>query len=310
MDCYIIRNRSGNIMAVYHRQGNIYYREKRDDTWTYPEIIGKDARPAFTIAEGHELMAVYQNTVGGISVGTKGREPRILLENKRAENIIIHYIPYNEGARLIFNSEGDKGEELLTELHRTKNGWSPGTAIDPYIPSSLRLVNMGGENNIIIYVRKSSEYQLGYRELTSEGAGSFKMLYTSVESILDYSAAVTDEALYLSVITSGRRSGRVVYIKKDSSGISQPIFLWEGKAELCVIGIIQNKLCLWWKNPFGVFKNPSLDMGRSFRRAERCGDIKDCRKSGFINKSGNDPDGIVFTDMLVSKDKVYEPLLI
>lgn len=308
MDCYIIRSKTGNYQSLYYRDGNIYQREKTDDAWTYPEIIGADARRDFTVSEGKSITAVYQNTKGDIAVGSKGRRPRILLESKNHEDMRIHYIPYKNGARLLYSSR-DTGGSCIAELHRKEDGWSQASAVDSYIPGSAETVSMGSENHLLFYIKSAPEFQLGYREISPYRMGGFKMLYSCGSGISDFSYAVTEEALHMAVITSGRRNGGVLYIRKDMSGISQPLILWNGPAELCICGIIRNKLSVWWKNPFGTFRALSYDMGRSFNRAEKCFGLNNCRKAGFIN--GNiDPDGIVFSHMLVDNDKIYEPLLV
>ncbi len=306
MDCYIIRSSTGGYTALYHRDGNIYYREKTDDTWTYPEIIGSDARSDFTISTGKEPMAIYQTVGGDIAAGAKNHSPRILLESRENKSIGIHYIPYEDGARLIYSSYGAEGC-CIAELHREGKGWSSPSALDSYIPSSAKIVGMGSSNCLLFYIKKAPEFQLGYREITPMNIGGFKMIYASVSSISDYSVAVTDEAVHTAVVTAGRRSGRVLYIRKDSGGISRPITLWEGFAEFTVCGIVNNKLYIRWKNPIGVFSAISYDMGKSFKKPERLNGLSDCRKAGFI-MTDNDPDNMVFNDMLVRKDKVYEPI--
>ncbi len=309
MDCYIIRNKQGDHAAIYHRDGNIYYRESTDDAWTYPEIIGAQARPNFTISAGKEPIVVYQTEKGDIAAGVKGHKPKVLLESNEDRSLNMHYIPYENGARLIYSSHDAQGY-CLTELHKEGKSWSSPVALDSYIPSTARTVNMGNGNNILFYIKKAPEYQLGYREISPYAIGGFKMLYTSVNEISDFSAAVFDDALHISIVSAGRRNGRVLYIRKDMSGVSRPITLWEGYCEFSVCGIIKNKLHVWWKNPIGVFTAMSYDMGKSFKRPERLDKLKDCRKAGFINEAKNDPDRMVFNDMLVGRDKVYEALLI
>lgn len=309
MDSYIIRNETGGCRAIYYRDGNIYFRERTDDTWTFPETIGTEAKPDFTIALSRENMAVYQSLRGGICIGAPGHKPRTLIKSGESRRLEIYYINHGGYSRLIYNSPGDISD-LITEQHISEDKtWSSGIAIDSYIPSSARLIDMGNGNCIMLYIKKVPEYQLGYREISPASTGRFKMLYASGYRISDYSAAVTEEAVHVCLIISGRRANRVLYIRKDSAGISVPLSLWEGPADFCVTGIIQNKLCIWWKTPVGVFKAISYNMGMGFKKAERCNELADCRKAGFINMT-NDPDSMVFSDMIVRRDKVYESMLL
>ncbi len=309
MDSYIIRDASGCCKAIYHRDGNIYYRERTDDTWTYPETIGSGARSDFTVAAGKEPMAVYQSQTGDICIGAAGRKSRTLIKSSESRRLEIHYINHEDYSRLIYNSPGDMSE-IMTECHRDNDRtWSTGIAVDSYISSSAKLIDMGGGNCIMLYIKKAPEYQLGYREISPVSLGRFKMLYASVSRISDYSAAVTEEAVHIALVISDRRNNRVLYIRKDNAGISAPLSLWEGSADFCVTGLIRNKLCIWWKTPLGIFRAVSYNMGMGFKRAERCNELADCRKAGFINMT-NDPDSIVFSDMIVRRDKVYESMLL
>lgn len=309
MDSYIIRDRSDSLKAIYYRDGNIYYRERIDDAWAYPEVIGREARADFTITAGEELMAVYQTVNGDICVGAKEHNPRVLIKGGKERRLTIYCIRRGEYCRLIYNAPGDMSE-LMTEQHMKQDkSWSSAIAIDSYIPHSARLIDMGGGNCIMLYIKKAPEYQLGYREISPSSTGRFKMLYATDRRISDYSAAVTDDAVHIALAISDRRADRVLYIRKDSSGISAPISLWEGRTDFCVTGIIQNKLYVWWKTSVGVFRAVSYNMGAGFKRSERCSDLNDCRKIGFINMN-NDPDSIVFSDMIAGRNKVYECMLI
>ncbi len=309
MDSYIIRDEKGKYKAVYHRDGNIYYRERSDDTWTFPESIGGEARPDFTLALNKDIMAVYQNIKGDVCIGAPGHEPRTLIANDKGRRLEMHYICFESYNRLIYNSPGDTAD-IMTESHRSEDKtWSVGTGVDSYISSSAKLIDMGGGNCIMLYVKNAPEYQLGYREISPSSIGRFKMLYASALRISDFSAAVTEDAVHIALVLSDRRGSRVLYIRKDPVGISSPLSLWEGSADMCVAGIVRNKLCVWWKTPIGVFKAVSYNMGSGFKRAERCSELADCRKAGFINMN-SDPDDMVFSDMIVKRDKLYEGMLV
>lgn len=313
MSIYIIKTKD-KISSYYYTGCEIYKREMTNNIWSESMVVAEDAREDFSISYGKEEIVLYQKIKGDICMMVTGKPPKTILQNlsNSVPNIVINSIITNK-LRLLYNIIDKNGEHLIiNQIQHEDREWSQAEKIDNYFPHSgnAKLVELSDNMHIILYGKKMPEYQFGYREISPNKISEFKMIYATGYNITDFSYVITKHALHFVFIQSMGFMQRVVYIKKDSRGLSKPAILYDGfNVKKCLVGIKANKLCVWWIANKILNSRVSYDFGDSFNKIEIERNVKadGLNKAVFIDKTPAFEDNYIFNEVYTERDRPYNP---
>lgn len=316
MSCYIIKDTKG-ITACYYKGCEIYKREFIKGSWSDSILMAENSRENFSVSYGSEDIVLYQNISGDICMLAKGKQPKVILRNisEQSPNIVIHSI-LNRQLRLIYNIVDKNNEnKIVTQVQGEDKEWSKAEIIDSFVPfgSTMRLVELGQDMYILIYGKKMPEYQFGYREVSNYKISEFKMIYATGYNVTDFSYCITADALHFVFIQSMGFMQRLVYIKKDGRGTGKPLTLYEGlNIKKCLVGIVANKLCVWWTANRSLSQRISYTFGETFNKPEIVRGInsEELTKAIFVDKTKAEADKYIFNEVYVDKDRPYSTYFI
>ncbi len=306
MNSYIIRSNE-NIFSVYNENNCIYQRERTASGWGEPNIIASNIGKSFSLIHSTtgEPLILCQDKAGNLILAGSGKPHKTVLRNTSGiiKNPHIYGYINSSTMRIFYNRDYIK-DSCLTEQHRREDGsWSSPAVIDCCISEEkmTKLINIE-KNYILFYLKKVPEQQIGYREIGTHTIGEFKLLYSTGYKISDYSLAVTEEEIHMAAVINTNRLSRLIYVKKNSNGISKAIMLYEGLINLCHISIQSSKITIFFSTHKGNSKVTSFDMGASFKRIEAAQPFS-FTKSVFVDYTKQIPDNFVACELLT--DTVY-----
>ncbi|MDO4300695.1 MAG: hypothetical protein Q4D26_04795 [Clostridia bacterium] len=309
MNSYIIKNHEG-IYSVYGENNCIYEREWTDCKWGKAKTIAINTKGSFSLMRNNkgEPLILYRDKDGNLMLANRDKPHKMVLRNNSEPKTILHIdgIIRDNTIRLFYNRDY-LNESYLTEQHRRDDGsWSNPITLDSYIPDDkmTRLVSLGS-NYILFYSKKVPEQQIGYREISPFGIREFKMLYATGYKIQDYSLAVTEEEIHLTAVISTARTSKLIYLKKDNSGISKAKILFEGGVKGCHISIENSKIIILINTAKGNCRFTSYDMGISFKRMENADQFV-FNKSVFADYTRQIADNFVASELLTDCSFPYE----
>ena len=81
------------------------------------------------------------------------------------------------------------------------------------------------------------------------------------------SYVITEDSIHFVFLLSGIYGSKIVYVRKESNKVSKAKTIVENtSARDCIIAIIQNKVCIWWRTARKLYSIVSYDMGESFKQ--------------------------------------------
>ena len=301
MGSYIIRN-TDSIYSVYHENNCIYQRKRTDTGWSDPKTLAVNTGKSFSLLRSPEgkPIVIYCDKGGNLMLAGDDNPHKMVLRNTSEIKTMLHIdgIMKDNTIRLFYNKDYIN-ESYLTEQHRREDGsWSNPLVLDSYIQDNnmTKIICLNG-NYIIFYSKKVPEQQIGYREIGLNYISEFKLLYSTGYKICDYSLAVTEEEIHIAAVINTCRTSKLVYVKKNSGGISKAMILYEGPVKLCHISIQNNKLIIIFSTSRGNQQVTSFDMGASFKRTEPSAQFA-FSKSVFAVYTRQIPDTFVATELM------------
>lgn len=309
MNSYIVRNSDG-IYTVYFENNCIYTRKFVAESWSEPKAIASDAYKNFSLirsCEGEPLI-LYFDKCKNLFIGSSDKPHKMVLRASSEMQSTLQIDGILNGSSLrLFYSRQTLGEKYITEQHRREDGsWSAPLTLDTYIPENnlTKIINI--ENNyILFYSKKVPEQQIGYREISSNNISEFKLIYSSGYKINDYSLAVTEDEIHIAAVVSTFRTNKLIYVKKNSSGISKANTLYEGPVKLCHISIQNSKIIIVFSTPKGNSRIISFDMGASFKRAENT-EAFVLSKAEFTDYTKQVADNFVASELITDTGIAYK----
>lgn len=307
MSDYIIKN-SDSIKSYYFKNNKIFLKEYKKGNWSSEIPIADNVRPNFSISDGRQNIIFYQQLTGDICTLENNGKSRIILKHtgSNVPDIIINSI-IDDNMRLIYNIVDEKGINRLVYQHRTVDKkWSDHDIIDIFEPTFAKVAEIEKGRYILIYSRRKPEIQFGYRELNLNSAGSFKMLYATSNVVTDFSYVVTNEILHFIFVQSSGFLNRVIYVKKDSTGLSAPKTIYEGfNIKKCLVGIISDRVYVWWSCGRILYCTNSYDNGQTFMRPTTENNFNGMfiKKSDFRDYSNSNRNDYIFNEIMSEGDR-------
>ena len=293
------------ICSVYCEKGGIFIRRLIDGVWGRADMIACGTKGEFSVVRDPSgvTAVLYRNRRGSIMLSGCDMRER-LIADASDKNMNIAMIRNGNNLRLIYDRDYTD-MHCIAEQHRSSDEWSHPCIIDSHEGGkSARLISLEN-NNIIFYIKRVPERQLGYREISANGIGSFKMVFATGYGIKDYSLALTAEELHICIVISAGRINRLVYVKRDMYGISKPLVIGEGVIHGCQMSLCRSKPTVIFSTPNGNNIISSYDNGYSFKTVSK-GEFFKFGKIPLIDFTRRYADGFSATELVNCSDVPYD----
>lgn len=176
-----------------------------------------------------------------------------------------------KGLCLVYNTlSADGASHYLVTQQMSGNGWSPASRIDKFIPLNHALYETQAtsrEHMLLFYQTRTTENQLGYREVTPTRFGSYQQFHNAAGTVADTAFLTTNDTVHLLYIIKTLFSCQLFYRRRDEDHFTTPILLCEApRIEQCLLSIVYDNLyatCLIGSQPHMAV---SENKGSSFTR--------------------------------------------
>ncbi|WP_317368087.1 hypothetical protein [uncultured Tyzzerella sp.] len=273
---YILINKNNEILSFYYgKERSIYCKKTKNNNYQTTDKIIQNVTDYFTVDVGpnKEIYVFCQNYNGDIILCVEEKDnfvQKILFKNKSgvAENIIFYPIFFKNNMSLIYNTPSYNNNFLSIRTLIDGKNWSNEENIDTLsiLTNSIFDVQKINQDDIIIaYQKRNKDIQIGYKQITNGNISNFITIHRTGYQIVDYSFISFKNIIHYIYITKSLFSSQVIYRRKDESGISSPIVLFEGqKIKNCNINVLNNNLYCSFVTNSNLYYCMSDNFGISF----------------------------------------------
>ena len=279
---YIARLKDGGLAAMYTGALGLSARFFTEGRWGEEQIFLKGAEGDFTAGfdDGGNLCVFGRDGDGDITLTAfRGHDyrSRKLLSGQSVKpypmsvysmknSTLLYNIPADDKGRVPANAGIDaKTASPANAAHKFKlvqhspggSEWqepvevaelSPYPAIDGPL-FDLQLLNTERSHGIVLY--NDSRNLMGYREISLSRVCDFVPLSRPGELVLDYSLLTIAEGerggIHVLYVSAALFTKRLLYVKKTSAKLSEPVILWEGpRIENCLLKEIDGEIWALW----------------------------------------------------------------
>ncbi|MDR1913919.1 MAG: hypothetical protein LBQ68_05490 [Clostridiales bacterium] len=267
--------------AIYHsRARGLILRDYKRGRWQADRVLAKDARENFTAHVDNGIIYIFcQDGEGDIVLITYKESDAVLTarvvlknQNNRVQNIILYPIILNNGLTIIYNQPSPEERcNYLTTQTMTENGeWSAPTRIDKNWSNSFEVQRVTDDHLLIFYQTRTTENNLGYRELTPDRQGHFNIFYTTNYFVSDTAYLTTDNGIHTLFAVKSMFSCQLIYRRNISGEFGNPFVIYEAqRIEKCLLFFVHNKLHITFLAGGQLYMCVSEDKGSTFSRPAR-----------------------------------------
>jgi hypothetical protein len=289
--CYIFNNGDGEPI-LYTNTGGSLTRQKI--TGGKIEYIDENVSSTFSLCLYNSgSMLIYKQKDRDV-VLKNGTSSRIIKNTSGIDN--VDAVVSKTGMCLIYM----RGNKLIIQ----RSGEN-GVPLDKCMDYRLIPVTVGG--SVLMYLRRTLQLQLGYREVTATAVGDFKPIYTTGFDITDSSVCKGDNALHFAFVSASRFVVRVMYVRKLVGELCRVKNLWEGNrcTSVCVAADGCN-VYVWWESGGYIFYTISHNGGDSFGQCVKLGRANGCHKARYLQASSYGISEVMLSDNGVGVE-LYAP---
>ncbi|MDR3240254.1 MAG: hypothetical protein LBT44_09240 [Clostridiales bacterium] len=280
---YIIKT-PVNFYAFYHtRDRGVVRRVYQRGRWSAEQIIADGARENFTVSlEGEKLYLFCQDRQGDIILTTfliydDTSKSRVVLKNQsdKIHPIIFHPIVMESGLAILYNMTSAEERSGFIALRRLDSAgqWAPAARIDQFIPfgvAQYEVQRVSSEHLLLFYQTRTSENNMGYREITPDRQGKYQIFYTTNYFVSDAAYLTTEDSIHTLLVIKSMFSSQLVYRKKEGDAFGNPVVLHEAqRIEKCLLLYVKGSLQAFFLAAGQLFVCASEDKGGSFSRPVR-----------------------------------------
>ncbi len=307
MSDIIIKNKEFT-ESYYYSKNKIFKKEFINNKCISETIAAENAGKNFSLAFSDSNILLYQQLTGDICMAENNNPHRIILKHSGSNppHIIINYIKENN-PMLIYNIVESDATNRLVNQFKINYEWSKPQIIDIFQPDFMRIVRLGADKYIMIYSKKMPEIQFGYREIDRHYIKNFKMVYATGLNVKDFSYVITKEALHFVFLQTKGFMCRIIYVRRDNMGLSRPVTVCErNNIKKCLIGIVKNKVIIWWINNNTLYYTVSYDFGTTFNRIEADRNVNgaNIKKMIFRDNTPSDENKYIFNEVFIEGEKI------
>lgn len=282
---YIVRTDDNVIISfLYTPNTGISMKTFLKGKWHKSKVIIRDVRELYTVnlCENGDIYLFCQSINGDIIFCRNSKNEdfwhqKVILENnaKSVQNIIFNSIVTKSGINLIYNipAESKNTYYLMSQKLNSDAKWSNAVKIDKIVgfyDGIFQLQMRNDRHGIIFYKKFDSKNCIGYREVNSECIGEFNLIYSSNFLFGDCTFLTAEKTIHFLYTVKNVFSSKVIYKKKDSTGVKEAVVIGEGQQiNNCLLMIVKNRLFAFWCNSDKLFYCFSDDDGNSFSQPSK-----------------------------------------
>lgn len=265
---------------IYTSDGEIVTMTYQNKDWSKPKLIVRDVRGNFSVntSPDGKVYILAQDNQGNIRLSTNPGNDwhsqvimKSLIDN--GQDVSFSAIVKDNNFTFIYDippSEEDKSSYLVTQQLDSVGVWNQPVRLDRFTRlngAPYQLQTVTAAHALLFYQTGETHVSLGYRELTPERIGAFTPFHHTQGYIFDSSYLTTQDSVHVCYVIRSLFSSQFIYRKRDFSGFSTPITLWEGnKIENCLLGFFGGKLAAYFTTNGFLYRCVSEDDGKSFSR--------------------------------------------
>ncbi len=295
---YIVNN--NGIVSIYNSiNGRLIKRDIQMNAKGRAECIAENIGEDFSVTlRNNQPIIIVRSQKGEIIMLSEG-ESRVIQKNITGNSeVYVNLIMNDRAVRLIYLN----GYSLITKgINKEGN---EARVLDTLRNIPYRLIEAVEGGYILLYKRINSQRELGYREITANGVGEFKEIFSTGFDIGDFSACCDGENLHFVFVSASRFAVRVMYVRRGKSGFTGPKNLWEGsRCGTACIAAEGDKVYVWWESGGNLFQSVSHNSGESFRQCVRGEKLEKYKKVLYLEKNS-----FGITELMLSENEdIYGP---
>lgn len=307
---YILKE-NNNICAFYYGENKSIYTQKVRNNQIFKEKIIDNCLNYFSVSLDKEgkIYIFNQDLDGNIILATSKNIDTdfnifnlVQNENNTTNLTFLNPLFFENNISLIFNKNANnnsKNNFLSVKTMWENNKWSEAENIDIFsIGNSCiyEIENINEKDAILVYEKKDNELQLGFKEIIDGKISPFYQIHKTGFQIVDFSVLTVNEEVHFLYILKNLFSSQVVYRKKNSYGLTNPIVLFEGqKLRDCCIFLIENKIYCTCISGNSIIYSISNDFGNNFSNQMYYKKLvnQDIVKAKFLSKNNKEKSTIL-----------------
>jgi hypothetical protein len=282
MGCYYIFNSGEEMPILYSSKNGSLTKQKIKGGKI--EYIADNVSGMFSLClHNSQPMLIYKQNNGEV-VLNDGRSSRALKNTSCIDMVCA--VTSQTGMCLVYI----RGNKLVIQ-----HSGEVGTELDKCMSYSLIPVTAGG--SVLMYLRRTPQVQLGYRELTATAVGNFRPIYTTSFDIADSSVCIGGNALHFAFVSVSRFVVRVMYVRRLGGELCRVKNLWEGNrcTSVCIASVGCN-VYVWWESGGYIFYTVSHNGGESFGQCVKLCRATGCHKASYVQASSYGISEVMLSD--------------
>ena len=316
---YIVRTNQ-YIGAFYHaRQRGVVRRIYQKGRWQAEQVLVENCKGNFTVHYENELTYLFcQDSQGDIILITindaDGKvNRRIVLKSPSADflQVLLYPILTERSLIIIYNAAGaeDRNYCLMTRRLDESGQWTPAVQIDTYWPDNFEVQRVTNDHLLLFYQTRTPDNNLGYREITPNKQGDYRVYYSTKYHVSDLSRLTTDDGVHTLFVVKSMFSSQLIYRRNVTGSFSNPLVLYESqRIEDCLLFFVHGNLYITFLSSGGLYICMSGDKGASFSQPVRYRG-KFCQspeKAFFISSLTQSENGIFLRHVYVDRSSPWD----
>lgn len=282
---YIVRTKDCKLHCFYYtNESGVNLRTYEHNKWGKALNIVPDASENYTLTLSEDgVFYIFCSDSAGNTHLCKNDPDKntwnteLILRNQSPiiNAVIFSPIITKDGLKLISNvpSPEDRTHFIMTQQLYKNGEWGTPSRLDritPFLNNIFVTQAITNDHLLLFYQTKTPETNLGYREITSDRAGSFNIFHSTIYQIMDTAFLTATDSIHVLYVVKSMFSTQLVYRKRDSSGFSNAVTIWEGqRIENCSMYFINGILHASFISSGYLYISQSEDYGLNFSRPVR-----------------------------------------
>lgn len=281
-DAFIAKLTDSKVYGFYYAgEDGVCLRVYENGRWGRAMSLAVDAKPWFSVSRiSQDFHVLYQDREGRNKHafrhddGDRQTAPPAILDD---DNIIgvYHLLTSGQDWRLVYETDTEEGRRVVSRA--AVNGrWGAREEIGSHQPgtgfANIRIQQVIDDHYILFSQEKQADgvIAMGYRELKAGKTGDFHPVHIAAAAAAGSSFITTDDAIHFLYIVRGVFSSRLVYRKRQATGLTAAVSVYEGtRMDECLLFIAHDRLYACYLSAGAMYICESDNDGQSFRRPQR-----------------------------------------
>jgi len=323
VDRFIVRVSEEKFLFFYYEKGNIFVREMLYGEVSEIKTTINNVRENYTVnlCKNGDIYIFCQTISGDIlhikyNNGKYDKNVMLKSTGKNTYNIIFNSIENGSDMSLIYNVpiSGKNSFDIMKQSFDGNKSWNPPEKIDTaiFLNNFIFKVSTIDFGYGIVFYQKSErgcKYNIGYREISTNGIGKFNSVYSTNYRITAESFLILNNSIHFIFTVKNIFSSRIIYRKKGMSNMDDYIVLGESQqVESCELFFANKKLYAFWKNTFDIFYCISEDNGNTFSKPYKYTkkNSANLKKAIYLSFPKMSTDKFFINNLYTAKDKIWD----